>query len=514
MSGSVYFHKGNWRAKISVPGGARPTLTLSGCSPSPEAEAEAIERADVLSKLAKRAVEAGYASKVKELLRDASAATPAQLKALLSAAAKLLAIAPPKKEERPPTFKEFALAWTSGKLHEKWPDHIKAKKSAAEDALRFDSYVNPLIGDIPITEFSLLHAEKVMAAIPPAKSVLTRRHVAQIMHRLAAIAVYPGKYLKTNPLPKGFLPPANGVKATAYLYPAEDAALLACVEIPLERRVLYGVLAREGMRYSEAVKLTHRDIDLDNGTLTLDENKTDDPRAWALGADVVRALKRWRDVWKPPSPFPIRQTNNEHQAEQFRADLRLAGVHRRVLFLKTESRLPIRVHDLRATFITLALALGKSETWVADRTGHRSSQQINNYRRQSRTASELGLGWLAPLDEAIPELSNGVSNGSNGPPWVGVIPGKRRRIRTTMHRIMDSKSSVLTGVRVQVSPSAQAVFNHPAPQPPPSLDTSLDTSSPEDPNAALARAIEVAATAGRWDAVVELGRLLQKMQAG
>jgi integrase len=64
----------------------------------------------------------------------------------------------------------------------------------------------------------------------------------------------------------------------------------------------------------------------------------------------------------------------------------------------------MRVHDLRASFATLALASGKSETWVADRTGHKSSQMINRYRRSARTAAELGLGWFAPMHEAIPEL--------------------------------------------------------------------------------------------------------------
>ena len=65
----------------------------------------------------------------------------------------------------------------------------------------------------------------------------------------------------------------------------------------------------------------------------------------------------------------------------------------------------MRAHDLRGTFVTLALADSRSETWVADRTGHRTSQMINRYRRAARSAMELGLGPLAPLDYAIRELS-------------------------------------------------------------------------------------------------------------
>ncbi len=82
-------------------------------------------------------------------------------------------------------------------------------------------------------------------------------------------------------------------------------------------------------------------------------------------------------------------------AERFREHLLLAGVDRPELHAKTEQRSPIRVHDLRATFITLSLAAGRTETWVQDRTGHTTSQMLNRYRRQARFASELGP--LSPL---------------------------------------------------------------------------------------------------------------------
>jgi hypothetical protein len=44
----------------------------------------------------------------------------------------------------------------------------------------------------------------------------------------------------------------------------------------------------------------------------------------------------------------------------------------------------------------LNLAAGRTETWIADRTGHKSSDMINRYRHVARTAAELGLGGLAP----------------------------------------------------------------------------------------------------------------------
>jgi hypothetical protein len=65
----------------------------------------------------------------------------------------------------------------------------------------------------------------------------------------------------------------------------------------------------------------------------------------------------------------------------------------------------MRVHDLRGTFVTISLSSGRSEAWIGDRTGHRSSQMIARYKRTARTFEELHTGELAPLDEALPELS-------------------------------------------------------------------------------------------------------------
>jgi hypothetical protein len=46
-------------------------------------------------------------------------------------------------------------------------------------------------------------------------------------------------------------------------------------------RASYGILSREGMRASELAALRWRDLDLEHVLVRLDENKTDDPRAWA-----------------------------------------------------------------------------------------------------------------------------------------------------------------------------------------------------------------------------------------
>jgi integrase len=205
-----------------------------------------------------------------------------------------------------------------------------------------------------------------------------------------------------NQLPKGFMPKAGKSPAHAYLYPSEDAALLGCRFVPLGYRLLYGFLAREGLRISEAMGLTWRDVDLVRGVVTLDRNKTDDARAWALGQGVARALRLWKERSTHAQVFAYDSVLDvDGIAERLRGDLMSAGVERAELHTAGENRGRFRVHDLRGTFVTLALANGKSETWVADRTGHTSSQMINRYRRAARSAQELELGELTPLDVAL-----------------------------------------------------------------------------------------------------------------
>ena len=241
----------------------------------------------------------------------------------------------------------------------------------------------------------------------------SRRQILQIIHRVLVLAVYPAKILASSPLPKGFMPKVSSDKAKSYLYPDEDAKLMACTAVPLLMRLCFGMLIREGFRVSELLGLTWSSVDLDRGLVILEENKTDDPRSWVLDAGVTEALRRWktRFAWRPSPTTPILRAQDGGRADRYdlardlRAALRQTGVSRSPLFEQTDTRLALRAHDLRASFVTVNLALGKGEAWITDRTGHRSSQMIYRYKRQARTHAELNLGGFKPLHEAIPELA-------------------------------------------------------------------------------------------------------------
>jgi integrase len=196
-------------------------------------------------------------------------------------------------------------------------------------------------------QFTLDDAEEVMRGVPADLAVATRRHIAQLLYRMCRMAVFPLRIIRTNPLPVGFLPKVGPGKAKGWVYPDEDAQLLASPNVPFGWRIYYGFLHREGMRSSEAAQVTWSDLDFLHGGVTLDNNKTNDPRAWALSLGVPKVLRVWRamrerrreridgnslvfvddDEGKP--------MDEGKAAKRYRAHLRAAGITREVLFEQT-----------------------------------------------------------------------------------------------------------------------------------------------------------------------------------
>ena len=443
-AGTLRHTASGYFAQFSIGGGKRKGVILRTCHD----EETALRRKLAIAGLVARLRDGGYPGMLPNVIRDAGAADEEEFRKIARVVERVVTGKEPGLAQRHTarrdgiTVAELAKLWTTGELAEQYPDHVKLKKAKqiASDTRLFAWFSKirlpdgVLFGDRPVAAVTLDDLDHAMGALPKtARSSETRRHYAQTLRKLLVYAVYPLRLLPTLPIPKGWLPKAYSDRAKAWLYPNEDLLLMRCREVPLARRLLYGVLVREGLRVSEALGLTWPDVDLDRGVLRLDTNKTDDPRSWALGEDVARALDAWRKLRgkkaeKIPRLFPRELVGHPTDlARLLREGLTLAGVKRPELTEPKPGRLLLRAHDLRGSFVTLALAAGRTEAWVTDRTGHRSSQMIYLYKRASRTAAELGLGWLAPLDEAIPELTPKSPRDANGMQTRGFGGSERSR---------------------------------------------------------------------------------------
>ncbi len=429
-------------AQFSIGGGVRKGVILRTCKTEDEANARKL----AIAKLVARLRESGHDEMIANVIRDSGKLADSGMVKLARLVERIAAGKEPGLARRAAgrregiTVSELAKLWTSGELAAQYPDHVKAKRTSKDDARVF-KWMNKVrlpdggtFGALPIAELTLDDCDHVMSALPSTLTAsASRRQYAQALRKLVTYAVFPLRILTAHPIPAGWLPKIQSGKAKQWIYPAEDAALMACIGVALVHRLLFGFLAREGMRSSEALALTWADCDLERGVVRLDVNKTNDPRAWAMGADVVRALAAWKAIRakkakKIPNVFPRALLGPaERLARKLREGLVFAGVTRPELVEEKPGRMILRAHDLRGSFVTAALATGHTEAWVTDRTGHKSSAMVYRYKRAARTAAELSLGWFEPLDEAIPELSPKSPRGCNQPATGGTEKPERSR---------------------------------------------------------------------------------------
>ena len=66
-----------------------------------------------------------------------------------------------------------------------------------------------------------------MQSLPPRLGPRSRRHIAQCMRKVLSLAVYPGRHIAVNPIPREWMPkiPKSANKAKSCLFPDEDARL-------------------------------------------------------------------------------------------------------------------------------------------------------------------------------------------------------------------------------------------------------------------------------------------------
>jgi len=418
-SGSVFESRGKLYARTPIGGGKRHCVHLD--MPREQADARAVVLAGIARDVRATKDEATVAM-LPKLLDRAAVANADTLKQLLELVERIVAgriVAAKSVPATSLTVKALGDRWVSGELAREFPDHVRKKRSTGDDSNLLTKWIYPLVQNVPLRSFTLDHAEQVMKALPPELSGSTRRHVAQTMNRVLKMAMYPLRAITANPLPSGWMPRLGATKKQEMIHTDEHDTYLARSEVPLMSRLFAGFLAREGMRHDEGEQLTWSDFDLKRGLVRLDENKTDEPRTWALRPGVARALTHIYELRGKPGGDKLVFSKDgkarlRWRPDEYRDELKVCGITRPELFTGTSVTRPTGFHGLRALFITEALARGESEAWVTDRSGHKSSQMVAHYRRRARTFKEAGMPFLAPLDVALGLTDSALSGSDSG----------------------------------------------------------------------------------------------------
>lgn len=318
-----------------------------------------------------------------------------------------------------PTFGSVHRDWTSGRLHALRPA-IGLRAHATADAAQYAMHAAPVLDHVPLRSVSVDHFSEVWGRM---KRAGLRDSTCQLMwknnYTLLNIAVVHFRWLTTNPIPRAAKPSISDSLARAWLEPEDDAELLACTDVPLGDRVLWGVIAREGMRIGEAMAMTCGALASysQHMVMSFTRNKRRRNRApriatWVLQPGTARGLMRWC-AWRgadldasDPLFLPSRKITEAHNAAaHFKTDLGRAGVlARRPELLGTDALASVRQHDLRALCVTIAMAAGMSDDYIAARTGHADRGMMERYRRNADVLAATGRAHLTPLEAAIPEF--------------------------------------------------------------------------------------------------------------
>lgn len=273
-------------------------------------------------------------------------------------------------------------AWVSRWLEQRERDEIA---DAPNDRQRLEDHVLPVIGDLSLDEVRPRHLLEVVAALRTAgRAPRTVRNVYGSLRacwrdaRIADLTANDPCILTHRQL--GRIRDADPTwRDEAQLSHAELSRLLTAPEVPLERRVLWGLLSLAMLRHGEMAGLRWRAVQLEGDPLgrleigtsyDLGRTKGRKGRRVPIHPSLRPLLAEWRlSGWRerhrrppedgdlvlprPRDPLGLRR----HQSTYRRLELDLAR-------LELRRRHP---HGLRRTGISLALSAGADEArlrWV------------------------------------------------------------------------------------------------------------------------------------------------------
>lgn len=291
-----------------------------------------------------------------------------------------------------------------------WISHVGSERS------KYKHRIHPFIGDIPLARVTREDCERLVEhldAMSEAEEITGKTAVGTWTVACAMFRdAYSGKdkrfrARKDDPTHDVAAPDLSDEKAKVYLYPSEAEQLLACDEIPVERRQLYALAAYSGLRASEMSPLRWADIDLvadvidvvkaeDRSKRTIRSTKNHETRRVPLDPALRPILEAMRDGNGLVVDVPISKL-----AESFRKDLRRAGLTRPALFTSSLTQKPMTFHDLRATAITWWALQGLPLHAIMRRAGHRSTDTTMRYVREAETLGRAIGTPFPPLPASL-----------------------------------------------------------------------------------------------------------------
>ena len=169
----------------------------------------------------------------------------------------------------------------------------------------------------------------------------------------------------------------------------------------------FRLLMLTGCRRNEILTLRWEDVDLEAGELRLQDAKTGARQVSLSPAArrVLAALPRLSD-----NPWVITGS---------RAGRRLANLNAQWVVVRKRARLEdVRIHDLRHSFASRALALGESLTMIGKLLGHRQVQTTARYAHLAQESVKTSAARVAESIAADMDKPGAVTDAARAAPLV------------------------------------------------------------------------------------------------
>jgi integrase len=262
--------------------------------------------------------------------------------------------------------------------------------TATSYAGHVERHIAPVLGGIPVGKLNpadvrAMMADRSAAGVSPS----TVGRILVTLRMALASGVRDG-ILDRN---VGALvrPPRVERDAPRALDPADALRLVAAIEDDW-LGPLYVLLLATGLRLGEACALDWRDLDLDRGTVAVRSGKTArSVRTVPILAFAIPVLRRHRTTTDPDAPVFLGQRSGERLTGY------VASQHWPRL-LRDRNLRPLRAHDLRHAWASLALAAGVPMRVIADQLGHASPALTAN------VYAHLGQDALAEASQRVDDL--------------------------------------------------------------------------------------------------------------
>ena len=294
---------------------------------------------------------------------------------------------------------------------------VRCKPStAAQYRLAIERYIVPALGTLPVSSIGRSHVADLQHALRdrPAMANLVVATLSRMLDRAAAWGA-----VREMANPCRSAQKYRAVRRERFLTDAEFRRLgTALDELEASGRIsphaagAIRLLMLTGCRRNEILTLRWEDVHLDAKELRLRDSKTG-PRTVSLSAEAADVLATLERV--PHNPWVVPGT---------RPGARLSSIFDPWCRVRARAGLDdVRIHDLRHSYASRALALGESLPVIAKLLGHAQIQTTARYTHltrdavkdaATRVASDIAEDIFA-TDVILPARPTAGRNGGAGP---------------------------------------------------------------------------------------------------